>query len=136
MIFLRTFIHPPVRNLHSNLDHNKSKSLRGLWDMVKMLSWISFQKSMTISMSMAQRIHVEKLGPCDIDHWMSMPTMGHLMAEVYNSSNNPPIFIGLTESQNFLVLKMKDENSFPTAQLEKNSEQIATPEEICQPLYY
>ncbi|KNZ59948.1 hypothetical protein VP01_1639g15 [Puccinia sorghi] len=96
----------------------------------------------------AQRIYVEELGPCDIDHWMSMPTTGHLMAEFYNRlvfyygkswsqklfpltnlpKNNPPIFIGLTESQHFVVLKMKDENVFLVAQLEKNWKQIATPE--------
>ncbi|KNZ47849.1 hypothetical protein VP01_609g12 [Puccinia sorghi] len=81
--------------------------------------------------------------PCDIDHWMSMPMTGHHMAEFYNRSvfyfgkswsqtffplmtfpnNNPPIFIGLTESQHFIVLKMKDENLFPVAQLEKNWDQ-------------
>ncbi|KNZ48970.1 hypothetical protein VP01_528g1 [Puccinia sorghi] len=58
----------------------------------------------------AQIIHVEELGPCDIYHWMRMPTMG------------------LTEIQNSVVLKMKGENLFPAAQLENNWEQIATPE--------
>ncbi|KNZ56486.1 hypothetical protein VP01_2392g1 [Puccinia sorghi] len=48
----------------------------------------------------AQKIHVDKLGPCDIDHWMSMPTSPY----------------------------MKDDNLFPAAQLEKNWEKIATPE--------
>ena len=95
-----------------------------------------------------QRILFEDPGPCNMDHWMSMPTTGHLMAEVYDRpvfyygkswsqtffpsttlpNNNPPIFIGLTESQDFVVLKMKDENLFPAAQLEKNWEIIATPE--------
>ncbi|KNZ54918.1 hypothetical protein VP01_2817g1, partial [Puccinia sorghi] len=32
----------------------------------------------------AERIDVDKSGPCDISHWMSMPTTRHLMAEVYN----------------------------------------------------
>ncbi|KNZ43711.1 hypothetical protein VP01_994g5 [Puccinia sorghi] len=98
----------------------------------------------------SQRIHVEELGPCDIDHWMSKPRMGHLMAELYNRpvfyyvkswsqtffpsttlpNNNTPIFMGLTESPNFVVFKMKNENIFPAAQMEKNWEQIATPEVI------
>ena len=98
----------------------------------------------------ARRIHVDESGPCDIDHWMSMPTTGHLMAEVYNRpvfyygkswsqtffpsttipNGNPPFFIGLTESRHFVALKMKDENLFPAAQLEKNWEQIATPEAL------
>jgi len=96
----------------------------------------------------AWRIRFEDSGPCDIDHWMSMPTTGHLMAEVYDRpvfyygrswsqtffplttppNNNPPIFIGLTESRHFVVLKMKDEELFPAAQLEKNWEEIATPQ--------
>ncbi|KNZ63372.1 hypothetical protein VP01_1153g4 [Puccinia sorghi] len=79
----------------------------------------------------------------------------HLMAEVYNMPvfyyvkywsqafflstnlpNNNPIFIGLTESQNSVVLKIKDENLFPVAQLEKNWEQIATPEAMqCKSRY-
>ncbi|KNZ59877.1 hypothetical protein VP01_164g8 [Puccinia sorghi] len=99
-------------------------------------------------MLVAERIHCEELGPYDIDHWMSIPTTGHLMAEVDNRpifyygkswsqafflsttlpNNNPPIFIGLTESQHFLVLKMKDDNLFPAAPLESKWEQIATPE--------
>ncbi|KNZ54676.1 hypothetical protein VP01_2887g5 [Puccinia sorghi] len=41
---------------------------------------------------------------------------------------NPPIFVGLTESRHFVVLKMKNENLFPASQLEKKWEQIATPE--------
>ncbi|KNZ49373.1 hypothetical protein VP01_505g1 [Puccinia sorghi] len=95
----------------------------------------------------AQRIHVDELGPCDIDHWMGMSTPGHFMAEVYNRSvfyygkswsqsffplttltnNNPAIFIGLTESRKFVVLNMKNENLFPGAQLEKKWGHIATP---------
>ncbi|KNZ53837.1 hypothetical protein VP01_3122g4 [Puccinia sorghi] len=54
-----------------------------------------------------------------------MQTTGHLMAEVYN---RPVFYYGLTESWNLVVLKMKDENLFPAAQLEKNWEWIATPE--------
>ncbi|KNZ58941.1 hypothetical protein VP01_1829g6 [Puccinia sorghi] len=96
------------------------------------------------------RIHVEKLGPCDIHHLMSMPMTVQLMAEVYHRpilyygkywsqsffplttlpKKNPQIFIGLMESRLCVVLKMKDENLFPAAQLEKNWEQIATPEAI------
>ncbi|KNZ50517.1 uncharacterized protein VP01_4379g1 [Puccinia sorghi] len=45
-------------------------------------------------------------------------------------NKNPPIFIGLKESRHFLVLKIKDENLFPEAQLDKDWEQIATPEAI------
>ncbi|KNZ47063.1 hypothetical protein VP01_6707g1 [Puccinia sorghi] len=82
----------------------------------------------------AQRIHVEELGACDIDHCrMSMPMMGHLISwsQTFFPStklpkSNPPSFIGLKESQHFVVLKMMDENLFPAAQLEKNWEQIAT----------
>ncbi|KNZ44209.1 hypothetical protein VP01_940g4 [Puccinia sorghi] len=97
-----------------------------------------------------QRIDIEKLGPCDIAHWMSMPTTGNLMSEVYNwpvfyygkywsqtffpsttlPKNNPPIFLGLTETWHFVVLKIKDEDLFPMAQFEKNWEWIATPEAI------
>ncbi|KNZ55113.1 hypothetical protein VP01_2761g3 [Puccinia sorghi] len=44
------------------------------------------------------------------------------------SNKNPPIFIGLSESRNFVILKINDENLCPVAQLEKNWEQIATPE--------
>ncbi|KNZ48570.1 hypothetical protein VP01_5561g1, partial [Puccinia sorghi] len=43
-------------------------------------------------------------------------------------NNNPPIFLGLTETQHFVALKMKYENLFTLAQLEKNWEHIATPE--------
>ncbi|KNZ45459.1 uncharacterized protein VP01_808g3 [Puccinia sorghi] len=43
-------------------------------------------------------------------------------------NKNPPIFIGLTEIQHFMALKMKDQNLFPVSQLEKDWEQIATPE--------
>ncbi|KNZ59909.1 uncharacterized protein VP01_1645g7 [Puccinia sorghi] len=46
----------------------------------------------------AQRIHVEKLGPCDIDHWMSTPTTGHLTAEVYN---RPVFYHGKSWSPSF-----------------------------------
>ncbi|KNZ54750.1 hypothetical protein VP01_2868g6 [Puccinia sorghi] len=89
----------------------------------------------------AQRIDVDELGTCSIAHCMRMLTTGHLMAEVYNRqillwqilesnfppinhlpNNNPPIFLGLTETQHFVVLKMKDEDLFPTPQLEKNWE--------------
>ncbi|KNZ54524.1 hypothetical protein VP01_2925g1 [Puccinia sorghi] len=84
----------------------------------------------------AQRMNVEGLGPCDIDHWMRISTTGHLMAQVFNRpvfdngkswiqtffklktfwNNNLKILIGLIESQHFVVLKMKDENLFPAAQ--------------------
>ncbi|KNZ44638.1 hypothetical protein VP01_896g1 [Puccinia sorghi] len=42
--------------------------------------------------------------------------------------NNPLIFLGLIETWYLVVLKMKDENLFPAAQLEKTWEHIATPE--------
>ncbi|KNZ47904.1 uncharacterized protein VP01_605g9 [Puccinia sorghi] len=45
-------------------------------------------------------------------------------------NNHPPIFIGLMEIWHSVVLKMKDDNLFPMAQLEKKWEQIATPEVI------
>ncbi|KNZ56979.1 uncharacterized protein VP01_2272g2 [Puccinia sorghi] len=68
-----------------------------------------------------------------------MPTTGNLMAEVYNQpvfyyhkywsqtffplttlqNKNPPIILGLTETWHFVVLKMKDEDLFPMAQLER-----------------
>ncbi|KNZ46773.1 hypothetical protein VP01_6976g1 [Puccinia sorghi] len=57
------------------------------------------------------RIHVEELGCCDIDHWMSMPTTAFFPSTTL-PNNNPPIFIGLKESWHFVVLKMKDENLF------------------------
>ncbi|KNZ43828.1 uncharacterized protein VP01_982g6 [Puccinia sorghi] len=77
----------------------------------------------------------------DIDY-----TKGHIMAEVYIRpvfyygkswsqsffpsttlpNQNPKIFIGLTESRHFMVLKMKDENLLPVAQLEKNWEKISS----------
>ncbi|KNZ47701.1 hypothetical protein VP01_620g6 [Puccinia sorghi] len=121
------------------MDTVDSESLSGLWEVVKMLPWMSGKKSI---------IHVEELGTCDVDHWISIPETGHLMAEVYNRpvfyydkswiqpffplttlpNNNLPIFIGLTESQHFVVLKMKDDNLFPAAQLEHNWEKIAPPE--------
>ncbi|KNZ62554.1 hypothetical protein VP01_12566g1, partial [Puccinia sorghi] len=94
------------------------------------------------------KTHDFKTSKLEHPHWFSMTRMGHLMAEVYNSpvfyygksqsqtffpsktlpNNNSPIFIVLTEIHHFLVLKVKDEDLFPAAKLEKNWEQIATPE--------
>ncbi|KNZ51217.1 hypothetical protein VP01_4043g1, partial [Puccinia sorghi] len=83
-----------LRNFPPMIHH-----LCGLWEVVMMLSWIPGNKSTKISrrnqnstgikgslrkLTEAKRIHVEELGPCDIDHWMSMPTTGHPVAEVYN----------------------------------------------------
>ncbi|KNZ56538.1 hypothetical protein VP01_237g5 [Puccinia sorghi] len=43
--------------------------------------------------TVAQRIH-DELGPCDIDHWMSMPTMGHLMGVTDGGYNSPVYYYG------------------------------------------
>ncbi|KNZ59735.1 hypothetical protein VP01_1671g2 [Puccinia sorghi] len=83
----------------------------------------------------AERIDFEKSGTCNISHWVIIPTAENLMEEVYNRpvfygkywsqiffsstnvpNNNPPIFLCLTETWDFVVLKMKDENSFPENQ--------------------
>ncbi|KNZ47373.1 hypothetical protein VP01_6450g1, partial [Puccinia sorghi] len=96
-----------------------SNSLCGLGDLVKMLSWLSGKKSTTISR--VARIHVEELGPCYFDHWIRMPTKTLWLNQTFFPfsallKNNPPIFIGLTESQHFAILKMKDKNIYPEAQ--------------------
>ena len=98
----------------------------------------------------ARQIRVEHDGPCDIDHWMSMPTTGHILVEVYDRpvfyfshawsqsffhsssgpNKNPPIFMALTVSRHFVALKMMDETLFPAPQYEKNWEQLATPEAL------
>ncbi|KNZ51666.1 hypothetical protein VP01_386g10 [Puccinia sorghi] len=109
-----------------------SKSFTGLWDMAQSEFYLNQGFLYEID-KVAERINFYKAGPCDISHWMSMPTMGHLMEEskllpINHPNNNPPIFLGLTETPHFVVLKMKDENSFPAAQLEKNWEHIATTE--------
>ncbi|KNZ50061.1 hypothetical protein VP01_4620g3 [Puccinia sorghi] len=110
---------------------------------------MSRKKSTKIS-RVSQRIHEGELGDSDIHHRMSMPLRGHLMAEVFNRpffyygkswsqtffllktvpNNSQTIFMSMTERRHFVVLKMKDENLFPVAQLERNWEQIATPEVI------
>ena len=79
-----------------------------------------------------------------------MPSTGHILVEVYNRpvfyfchswsqtffpssgspNENPPIFLALTGSRHFVVLKMKNESLFPAPQYEKNREQIATPEAL------
>ncbi|KNZ54776.1 uncharacterized protein VP01_2857g4 [Puccinia sorghi] len=83
--------------MEGGTNNQNSKSLHGIWGVFKMLSWMSGKKSTTIS-RVAQRIHVEELGPCDIYHWMSMPTTDHIMAEVYN---RPVFYYGKSWSQKF-----------------------------------
>ncbi|KNZ56949.1 uncharacterized protein VP01_227g6 [Puccinia sorghi] len=45
-------------------------------------------------------------------------------------NKNPPIFLALTSSWNFVALKMEDETLFPAPQYEKNWERIASPGEL------
>ena len=99
---------------------------------------------------MAKQIQVDNDKPCGIDHWMSMPSTGHILVEVYNRpvfyfchswsqslfpstcgpNDNPPIFLALTGSRHFVALKMMNESLFPAPQYEKKWEQIATPEAL------
>ena len=98
----------------------------------------------------AEQIWVENNKPCGINHWMSMPTTGHLLVELYNRpvfyfssawsqsffpsstspNNNPPIFLALTSSWHFVALKMEDKKLYPAPQYEKNWEQLASPEAL------
>ncbi|KNZ49283.1 hypothetical protein VP01_510g20 [Puccinia sorghi] len=65
------------------------------------------------------------------NHWP--PSCGasqSLFPSSTSPNNNPPIFLALTSSQNFVALKMDDETLFPNPQYEKNWEQIASPEAL------
>ncbi|KNZ61854.1 hypothetical protein VP01_134g14, partial [Puccinia sorghi] len=89
--------------------------------------------------NMAAQIWVDKNKPCVISHWMSMPTTGNLLVELYNRpvfyfsawsqyffpsstgpNNNPPIFLALTSTPHFIALKMEDETLSPAPQYGKN----------------
>ncbi|KNZ49585.1 hypothetical protein VP01_4922g1 [Puccinia sorghi] len=65
-----------------------------------------------------------------LTNWLRKYMWSNWDLSILPSKKNPPIFIGLTESWHFVVLKMIYEHLFPEAQLEKNWEQIATPEAV------
>ncbi|KNZ54000.1 uncharacterized protein VP01_307g4 [Puccinia sorghi] len=90
----------------------------------------------------AAQIWVDNKKTCGISHWISMPTTGNLLVELYNRpvfyfssswsqssfpsstspNNNPPIFLALTSTWHFLALKMEDETFLPAPQYKKNWE--------------
>ncbi|KNZ59531.1 uncharacterized protein VP01_170g6 [Puccinia sorghi] len=93
---------------------------------------MNFQKKIHNNLKVQSELYLNQSFLNEIKR-MSIPKRGKLMSEVYNRpvfyyGISWKIFIGLTESWHFMVLKMKDDNLFPVAQLEKNWEHIATPE--------
>ncbi|KNZ50598.1 hypothetical protein VP01_4333g1, partial [Puccinia sorghi] len=137
----------PMPSSSTETKRNPTQTLNQEWHLRGKLNLEKLHSSIRILLNqgflneiekVAERIDVDKSGPCDISDWMRMPTSGNLMAEVYNMpvfyygkycsqtffpsttlpNKNPPIFLDLTETWHFVVLKMKDENLFPAAQLE------------------
>ncbi|KNZ64238.1 hypothetical protein VP01_1050g2 [Puccinia sorghi] len=91
-----------IKSIEKILETVDSNSFHGLWDVAQSKFYLN-QGFLDEINRVAQRIHLKELGPFFY----------------YGKS---------LKSGNILVFKMKDENSFPAAQLENNWEQIATPE--------
>ncbi|KNZ48126.1 hypothetical protein VP01_588g2 [Puccinia sorghi] len=96
---------------------------------VEMLSWMSGKRSKTVS-SCNHNSNCIKASSMKLTEWLReyMPVFYYgkswsqsLFPSTTLSNNNPPIFIGLTESWHFVILKIKDESSFSEAQWERRT---------------